>query len=166
MLLATDVHYRSGTAKAVCIAFRNWSDEAPVQVYETWVPEVAEYLPGQFYRRELPCILAVLQTVDLTDAEALIIDGYVVLNDAGEYGLGGHLYEALERKIPVIGVAKTRFHLNSKHVAEVRRGKSQNPLFVTSIGIPLEQAAAVVQGMAGNYRMPHLLQLLDKQTKK
>jgi deoxyribonuclease V len=79
--------------------------------------------------------------------------------------LGTYLYEALVRKVPVIGVAKTRFFSNTQYVAEILRGESKNPLFVTSVGMPLDTAAARIQSMAGPFRIPTLLKLLDVETK-
>jgi len=34
----------------------------------------------------------------------------------GKHGLGGYLFEALKKKIPVIGVAKSEFHNKRKHL--------------------------------------------------
>lgn len=60
---------------------------------------------GEFYKRELSCILAILEDIDLATISCIIIDGFVVLDDAGKHGLGGHLYEQLDPKVPVIGFA-------------------------------------------------------------
>ena len=166
MILATDTYYHTdGTAKAVGILFRDWTDAAPVQTIEVDIPDVAAYEPGAFYKRELPCILAVLKQCQLSLIQAIVIDGYVVLNDSDKPGLGVYLYEALGQQIPVIGVAKTSFHENTIHVAEVLRGDSANPLFITSIGMELPLAADLVRNMYGPYRMPHLLKLLDGVTR-
>ena len=55
---------------------------------------VAAYVPGQFYRRELPCLLAVFGLVR-QPLEIILIDGYVWLDAQGMPGLGGHLFDAL-----------------------------------------------------------------------
>lgn len=39
--------------------------------------EIAPYQPGEFYRRELPCLLAVLACGPV--AEVIVVDGYVWL---------------------------------------------------------------------------------------
>ena len=62
---------------------------------------------GEFYRRELPCLLAVLQNIPKPDV--IVIDGYVWLG-SGHSGLGAHLYDALNQTGAVVGVAKSRFH--------------------------------------------------------
>jgi hypothetical protein len=41
----------------------------------------------------------------------IILDGYVALDDHGKIELGGYLFEALEQKYPVIGIAKNGFSI-------------------------------------------------------
>ena len=43
------------------------------------------------------------------DISLIVIDGFVYLDDEGGYGLGGHLYECLERRVQIVGVAKSPF---------------------------------------------------------
>ena len=57
----------------------------------------------------------------------IIVDGYVWLGDESHPGLGGHLYAALDRKVPVIGVAKTRYCRSRAGGSEVLRGESAKP---------------------------------------
>jgi deoxyinosine 3'endonuclease (endonuclease V) len=166
MILAIDVHYRNHTAKVVCAVLQQWKDPLAVHYHIKYVDAVAEYIPGEFYKRELPCILAILEEVDLTTVSCIVIDGFVVLDDTGKYGLGGHLYESLDRKVPVIGVAKSNFHQNIKHVIPVYRGESDKPLYITAIGTDLQQAADDIQAMYGDYRMPAVLKELDRKTKE
>lgn len=166
MILALDTYYQNNTAKTVCIRFRHWTDEQPADVVTEVLDGVEEYQPGAFYKRELPCILSILKKTDLQNIESIIIDGYVVLDDTGKHGLGGHLYEALNRKIPVIGVAKTNFANNTIHKGEVYRGDSQRPLYITTLGIPLETACDYIRSMHGPYRIPTLLKTLDTLTRQ
>ncbi len=95
----------------------------------------------------------------------IVVDGYVILNDEGKHGLGGYLYESLSQKIPIIGVAKRSFINNKKHVREVFRGDSKNPLYISSIGIDVDEAVKCIQEMHGQFRMPDLLRIMDQQTK-
>lgn len=88
----------------------------------------------------------------------LVIDGYVHLDPAGRAGLGAHVHA--EFGVPVIGVAKSRFR-SASHAVEVRRGSARRPLYVTAAGLPLPQAAALVQDMAGTYRLPDALRRAD-----
>ena len=166
MILATDIYYLDGNrAKAAAITFDHWTDERAKQIFTCYLDHVEAYVPGEFYKRELPCILEVLQQVDLSQVEAILVDGYVILDNNGKIGLGGHLYQALGGLIPVIGVAKTGFAHNTRHVVEVWRGDSKRPLFVTAMGIDRALAADQVRSMAGEFRLPSLLKEVDKISK-
>ena len=165
MIIAIDVYYKNNRAKSVSIEFDNWTDEKPTQIHTVELDGIAEYVPGEFYKRELPCILKVLKKSDLSKVEAIVVDSYVQLDDDGKLGLGGYLYHHLEEKIPVIGVAKKKFHTLNKLGAVVLRGESRKPLYVTAAGMDLAEAAEKVRGMAGEYRFPELLKILDGVTK-
>lgn len=165
MLVALDVAYTEAQGYAVAIAFEAWDAAAVAATYTATVSPIAEYEPGAFYRRELPCLLAVLTQLDLAAVSCIIVDGYVTLGAEGRPGLGQHLYQALGERIPVIGVAKTRFAGVAPQVAPVLRGQSQNPLYATSVGLPLAEAALLIGSMHGDYRFPTLLKLLDDLTK-
>lgn len=166
MILAIDVHYRNNTAKVVCAVLQEWKAPAAMHYHIKYVDNVAEYIPGEFYKRELPCILAILADIDLSAVSFIVIDGFVVLDDDGKYGLGRHLYEHLNHKVPVIGVAKSNFYQNKKQVIPVYRGESANALYITAIGTDLQQAAENIQGMYGDYRIPAVLKELDRKTKE
>jgi deoxyribonuclease V len=160
MLACVDVDYRDEGAVAACVLFRDWADEAPGAERVERIARVEPYRPGQFYRRELPCLLAVLGPV-AEGLRAVVIDGYVWLRDESAPGLGGHLYEALGRAVPVVGVAKTRFR--SAEVARpVLRGGSGRPLYVTAAGVSADEAAGHVRAMHGPYRTPTLLKRVDQ----
>ncbi|HEY1053517.1 MAG TPA: endonuclease V [Emticicia sp.] len=165
MILAVDVFYKQSSAKIVGLIFSEWTDARYAQKIEKFRNDIAEYEPGAFYKRELPCIMDILADLDLTQLDYIIVDGYVFLDDEGKPGLGAHVYEALPIKIPVIGVAKTSFANNKKYVAEVFRGISQKPLFITAMGEDLTKAAAMVRSMSGDYRFPTMLKALDDFTK-
>lgn len=109
MIIAIDVHYRKEEAKIVGVLFQNWEDENATQVRETFKTDIVAYESGAFYKRELPCILQILNEIDLQNIEIIVIDGYVFLDDFQKAGLGFRVFEALEGKIAVIGVAKTSF---------------------------------------------------------
>ena len=166
MIVAIDVHYKADYAKAVSITFEDWEDEAPLKTDVAIIKEVAPYVPGQFYKRELPCIMEVLKCSESIKIDTIVIDGYVLLNDYGKLGLGGFLYDTLGEKVPIIGVGKTHFYSARKVVQEVLRGETTKPLYVTSLGVDPKIAAANIQKMKGIYRMPDLLRLLDQETKK
>ncbi|MBX7227055.1 MAG: endonuclease V [Chitinophagales bacterium] len=166
MILAFDTYYYERSAKTVCLTFRQWTDEKPAQVFSEVKDIPDDYEPGAFYKRELPCIVSLLRQVPLDDIEAIIIDGFVVLDDAGKPGLGAHLFEYLQQKIPVIGVAKSNFAPIHQLKRAALRGDSQRPLYVTAIGTSVDDAAENIRMMYGKYRIPELLKLLDQQTRR
>jgi deoxyribonuclease V len=164
MILAVDVDYRDDHALVAGVCFCNWGDESPVIVLHTEVTEVADYEPGQFYKREMPCIIKLLKDHSL-NPDLIVIDGFVVLGEDSKPGLGTHLYNALGRNTPVIGVAKTAFK-GSKSESEVFRGESVKPLYVTAIGIKDQVAKRHISSMHGKYRIPTLLKLVDSECRK
>lgn len=166
MILAFDTYYQDSGARTVALAFKNWKDKEPFEIHSHLRHEVEVYIPGEFYRRELPCILELLNQLKYENIEAIVIDGFVYLDDALKPGLGAHLYHALHDKIPIIGVAKTNFATVQQTQIALIRGKSASPLFITSIGIELDEAAKHIQSMSGEHRIPDLLRLLDQKTRE
>ncbi len=165
MILAIDVYYKDNKAKSVGILFNGWGDYEPNELISVYLENINEYESGSFYKRELPCMIALLEKIDLSKIKVIIVDGYVYLDDHKKLGLGGYLYEYLENKIPVIGVAKNAFHSNTKMVSMLLRGKSVKKLFVSAAGIEIEEAAHLIKSMHGDYRIPTLLKKLDQETK-
>jgi len=159
MILAIDVHYHADSASAAGISFESWTDGMPTNAFTASIRDIADYEPGQFYKRELPCMLALLNVVDIP-IDLLVIDGYVYLSDNQQPGLGHYLYSALEEQIPVIGVAKNAFRQMTT-CGMAYRGKSSKPLYVTSVGIELAVATDLIQQMHGPYRIPTLLKMAD-----
>lgn len=156
--VAVDVHYLDdGTARAAAVAAVE-RDFSPVAWTRTAVvPAGAPYVPGEFYLRELPPLRAVIPACG--ELSLIVVDGYVDLDPDGRPGLGAHVHA--EFGVPVIGVAKTAFR-DASHAARVVRGRSARPLYVTAAGMAVSKAAAVVSGMAGNFRIPDALKLADR----
>ena len=161
VMACVDVDYRGDDAVAACVLFGEWGDAEPVAQHIRHIEGVEPYVPGQFYRRELPCLLAVLADV-AGPLDLVVIDGYVWLEDESQPGLGAHLYEALGRRVPVVGVAKTRFHSARQSVGVVRGQQSSSPLFITAAGCDVSEVAANVRAMHGPHRIPTLLRLVDQ----
>ena len=153
-----DVDYRGDHAVAGCVVFAGWADGVAAAEHTVRVAPVAAYVPGQFYLRELPCVVEVLRLVR-DPLEVVVIDGYVWLDGKGAPGLGARLFDALGGKVAVVGVAKTRFA--TAVAEEVRRPGSVKPLFVTAAGIEARVAAGLVAGMHGGHRVPTLLKRVD-----
>lgn len=164
-MLAVDIYYREKVTKAVGVLF-DWEDESADDLLVSYIENVEDYVPGEFYKRELPCILKIIENVDLKKIGAIIIDGYVYIDNNQMSGLGARLYDELNQCTPVIGVAKTSFLKNKATVQELRRGKSNKPLYISSIGLDLTTAVNYINAMKGPYRMPDILKFLDKKTKE
>ena len=157
MIAAFDVHYFGDErASAAAVLFHTYTDSEPAVEIIGSTEGVSRYIPGQFYRRELPCILSLFDQFDEAPDE-ILVDGYVMLGDRP--GLGQHLFESFSGKVPVIGVAKSKYRDSSG--AEVFRGGSKKPLYVTSAGIDLYEASERIRKMHGAHRMPALLKRVD-----
>ncbi|MCR9142404.1 MAG: endonuclease V [bacterium] len=188
MKLAVDVLYRENRAQVAAILFADWADPGPLRTEVLEMQVESDYVPGEFYRRELPCIRNILADRFAGDElQHIVIDGFVYLDQNRRAGLGAHLYRELNGplaskrnseiaskengSISVIGVAKTAFHGMQPHATEtdfyrtVRRGESQTPLYITATGLDLDAAADAIQSMHGKYRMPTLLKQLDRLTR-
>lgn len=154
---AVDVYYpATGGARAALVLAAEPAFATTVAEHVVWLDEVAAYRPGAFFTRELPAIRAVLAGAGPLDL--LVVDGYVHLDPHGRPGLGAHAHA--EFGVPVVGVAKTGFH-GATHAAEVRRGRSTRPLYVTAVGVPVDDAVALVERMAGAHRLPDALRRVD-----
>ena len=166
MILAFDTYYHPDhTADTVCIAFDDWKNAKIADCYKEHLGDIADYESGNFYKRELPCILSLLKKISREDIATIVVDGFVYLDNDLRYGLGGYLYEALGGAVPVIGVAKTNFATLTEHKTALVRGGSSRPLYITAIGIDLETAVGNIEKMNGNFRIPTLLKELDKMTR-
>ena len=164
MILAIDVHYKGQKAVVAGVLFEKWVDDHPCEVFMSTVYNIEKYKPGEFYKRELPCILKLLGEHEI-NPDCIVIDGFVYLDGVGKAGLGKHLYDALEGGVSVIGVAKKPFKDISDSFA-VYRGRSDKPLYVTSEGIEIETAKKMVATMSGRFRVPTLLKMVDHACRK
>lgn len=166
MILALDVRYIEPpaadgvTAVVGAVLFNNWSDETPTRAESIRLTmDIAPYEPGFFYKRELPCLLAALEHLNVGVIDTVVVDGLVFLGEAKQ-GLGMHLYMACPETVrSVIGVAKTPFA--TAITAEVLHGGSDRPLYVNSAGLTKDFAAQCISEMHGPYRIPTLLKLAD-----
>jgi len=159
--LAVDVHYLpDGRAVAAGVAFADWRSDVIARTEVVCLGRAEPYVPGQFFKRELPHLLELMDRFREPPA-TIVIDGYVTLGGDQRDGLGARLFSALRGQVPVIGVAKTRF-VGTPAETEVLRGKSKRPLYVTSRGIALETAKGLIRDMHGRDRLPTLLTAVDR----
>ena len=164
MILGCDVHYENSTAIVAGVLFESWSSSEPHKKYISKVAGIADYEPGQFYKREMPCILEMLKEHNL-NPDFIIVDGYVFLDGKEQKGLGAHLYDALGGGCNIIGIAKNKFKDFPEEMS-VLRGGSSNPLYISSIGCNVNEAMEYVQSMHGKNRIPTLIKLADTLCKK
>jgi deoxyribonuclease V len=157
MIACVDVAYEDTHAVAAGIVFHDWLDESVVAERVVSLDDIQPYQSGQFFIRELPCLLSVLR--GLPEVQVVLIDGYVWVEKARP-GLGAHLYQSLDGRVSVIGVAKTRY-VGAENVMEIARGRSRHPLYISAAGLRLPEAAERVCSMCGQHRIPTLLKRVD-----
>lgn len=155
-----DVAYAAHGAGVACVTAEQWASPAPLREDASFLPGVpAGYQPGKFYLRELPLLELAVDRL-MVRPKVLVIDGYVWLDGEGRPGLGARLFDSLEGRIAVVGLAKTRLR-GDDWSAEVLRGSGSRPIFVTAAGIDLAVAAREVLGMHGAHRLPTLVKRAD-----
>jgi deoxyribonuclease V len=156
-----DVSYASDIAGVACLLADTWTAATPaIEISRCLRCAPADYIPGEFYKRELPLLRAVIDDL-LPRPALLVIDGYVWLGATQRQVLVAHLFEALQSATPIVGVAKSRYR-DDTWSERVYRGQSRRPLYVTAAGLETAKAAALVSQMHGKHRIPTLLQLADR----
>lgn len=160
MVVVIDADYNEETREGhvAGIVAKDILAEQEEYVVTAIVTEVEDYIPGQFYRRELQSVEAIICQIKLEDIEMIVVDGYA---DSGteEHALGTYVYE--KYNIPVIGIGKNKYDRCVLENLEVYRGESRKALYVTSKGLDNEQAKTFVKKMAGQYRLPYLVKFAD-----
>jgi len=157
LFVAVDVHYLDDSvARAAVVAAHERTFTRVAWTRTAMVAPGAPYQPGEFYRRELPALRAVIPADELAQ---IVVDGYVDLDPAARPRPGAHV--PAEYGVPVVGVAKTAFK-TATHAARVFRGESHRPVYVTAAGISVAEAALIVREMAGKFRLPDALRLADR----
>ncbi|MBI2922953.1 MAG: endonuclease V [Planctomycetes bacterium] len=159
MLACLDVCYRDPFGFGAGVLFESWEAKSPLREWTLRVDGVAPYVPGQFYRREMPCLLRLLEQLPALP-EIVLVDAYAWLGGEAHPGLGARLHESLGGRAAVVGVAKTRYR-GAEPVETVKRGRSRSPLYVSAAGMPLAEAAAGVLRMYGRGRLPYMARRAD-----
>lgn len=167
--LSTDVAYDGTTGYGIGVVFSRFDDDTPEKVIEVTVPDVGEYIAGEFYKRELKVLLAIYeeyQRIYEKNPLVVFVDAYVDLGD--KKGCGRYFAEAIEDSSIVIGIAKNEYKpATEAGVAEpILRGSSTKHLFVTSSIISKEDAAFFVKQLHGENRHPTLIKKTDMLTKE
>lgn len=159
MILAIDVQYKDSIGYVAGVMFSDWCDKSSLLEVTSILEDVSDYIPGQFYKRELPCILKLITEHNLMP-EIIIIDGYVYLDEHEKSGIGKYLYDHFDKKIKIIGVAKNKYKGISDNFG-ILRGDSLKPLYVTST-INNELAKSNIKNMFGEFRQPLLIKRADQ----
>lgn len=158
MNIILDVDYNRDYPVVGGVFFKSFTDcTTGPTLRAVYTGKLEKYIPGEFFKRELPCLLYTLDEI-AKDVEIIVIDGYC--NISGKPALGDRLSEALDGK-PVIGIAKNKFEGNTTEKA-VLRGNSKKPVYVSTSNYPLEKAAKLVENMQGIGRLPTLVKQADK----
>lgn len=173
--LAVDSYYYSESdCYTVGVVFDNWKSDTPKMTKSVHTRHFDNYIPGNFYKRELPGILDILKEFNINDIDTIIIDGYCWLNDREKglvKGLGMYLNDALSVDYPdidIIGVGKTLYGKRSTSIYnEIIRGKAKKPLFITDCRLTNNETAGMkIKSMTGKFRIPYMLKYLDDRTKE
>jgi deoxyribonuclease V len=159
MILAIDVQYKANNGFVCGITFNSWKSQSIQQVYYVIVKNVKEYIPGKFYKRELPCILHLLDSIS-EPIKTIVIDGYVYLDGKTKMGLGAHLSRCISDDINIVGVAKKPF-ITLNEGAQIYRGKSKKPLYISCLKDELTLQKTNILSMYGEHRIPILLKKVD-----
>jgi len=167
--LAIDTYYTEENAYTVGVFFSQWDDTEPLKITKRTTKPEFPYIPGEFYKRELPCIMDLLGGVDFDSLSTIIVDGFIRIEKDGILvpGLGEHLYdEVKDWNISIIGVAKSKFDGCERWSVPIIRKAGSKPIYVQGIGrYTDDMAASLIKGMAGSNKLPTLLRLLDQETK-
>lgn len=161
--LILDVYYQDIENKTIAsvagIRFMGVENHTILNEYRIIVNDVEPYQSGKFYKREMPCLLALIEKIG-EPFDVIVIDGYVYLNGTDKAGLGKYLYDNLVIKKPVIGIAKTHFYDIGQEYA-IHRGISKHPLYVTCVDFDLNLAKNFVQTLQGKNTIPDMIKMVD-----
>lgn len=159
MIACVDGAYRETTGCCAGVLFTDWPARACEREWTVTVPNVAPYVPGQFYRREMPGLLRLIAELPALP-QIVVVDAYAWLGGPEQPGMGARLREALGGRAAVVGVAKTKFR-GAGPARVVTRGRSASALYVSAAGMDLEEAAEGVRRMAGRGRLPLMIRKAD-----
>lgn len=161
--VAFDVFYEDNSAMVGYVIFENALSAAPYKTGQLLCDNILPYESGAFYKRELPCILKAINAIE-EKISLLYIDANVWLGK-DKKGLGKLLHDALNQTIPVIGISKSCYNKDTELIKPVIRPSSTKPLYVSTIGIALDDACDMVSSMVGAYRLPKMIKLADTMSR-
>lgn len=163
MKLIVAVHFEGTQAQAAAVAFEAWDAAEATQTYLSRIGQVEPAVRGELDLRELPCVMQLLREHRL-EPELILLEGFVHLDANETPGLGQHLYQALNGRVPIVGVSKRRLPGLAAQF-EVMREEETPPLLVTCAGIDIGAAKARLRAMHGRKRVPTLMKLAARLAK-
>lgn len=172
-----DVCYDTSSGKLVASAVVMEIASGATLESAIWTGQIeAEYIPGQFAKRELPSLINVIRLLSVKP-DVILCDGHGVAHPTRN-GLATGLGKQLN--IPSIGCAKTRLtgeyaepasargsiselKLNDEIIGHVLRTQDGiNPLFVsTGHDVHLHMASTIVLKLCTAFRIPEPLRAAD-----
>lgn len=168
-LLALDVSYNEEEKTGVVGAAVTDENQKVIFTASLPVENIQPYISGQFYKRELPCLKSMITYLRERCAswDCIVIDGYVWLSPPDGspecQGLGARLYYEY-MNWPVIGVAKS-IYPGTPAITIFRGTEGTKPLYVTSVDFDPNEAAELIKGLPGKYKVPDLLREADRMSK-
>lgn len=168
MIIALDSYYKEDICNTSLVLFANVESQIPILTDTIFTKVKTKYIPGEFYKRELPGIEKILFKFQLdhpdywNNVDIIITDSFVRLKveDKEWDGLGNHLHNIIKDKI-IIGVAKSNFGDCDQISEIIYRGNSKTPLYVQSTRDNYI-ASLFIKQMHGKYRIPTMLKEVDK----
>jgi len=174
MKLILDIYYfdELNLAHVAGVLFNHWNDSEAVRHVWCDTDIKSEYISGQFYKRELPCIQALLEDkgmIDMSEIDTIIVDGFYSLGP-DHPGLGQHLYEDYlvpngYGRIEVVGISKSYMVGCEDYSFTVNRPSSKHPLY-TNGSISGKDYGEIVSSMHGEFRIPTLIKMVDQYSRE
>ncbi|MCW1968987.1 MAG: endonuclease V [Anaerolineae bacterium] len=158
MYFSCDVQYEQKIGYAAGICFQRLQSQSVDFVVTAILQPVAEYKPGEFYQRELPCLIELIKKLE-TLPKIIFIDGYVWLQN-DQLALGGRLYEYLDRKVIVIGIAKSFLRIAGENISMYYKS-SHRPIYISAAGLSLDDAMQCVKEMPYQGHLPLMMKYAD-----
>lgn len=175
MILITDVCYdeQNNSAHIGGITFSDWTSDDVIDKFEIDKTGIdAEYIPGEFYKREMPCLIKLWNSIPedvKKNISTVIVDGFYDIWDCRP-GMGHHFKDWLSENgysnIEVVGIAKTKCRETNKFTLPVYRTKeSKESKWRGAIWVngsnKNEDYVKRVMSMAGKFRIPSIVKKVD-----
>ena len=166
MILIIDGDYNdvNKTAHMAGVLLNQHTDSEIAGFITADIKNIAKYESGSFYKRELQGVKAIIDKLNYTNIDLIIVDGFAKFDDGIHQSLGEYVNKMYD--ITVIGVAKKWCDFCKVENTEIYRGISNNPLFVTTVGGNNEQSKTIIKEMFGDNRIPYAIKLADSFARK